>query len=177
MALCDFCGTRILFGGLKRGDLRFCSPKCSEKGLLVESSVKVPDAEVERRVREVHQGNCPKCGGPGPVDVHTSHLVYSALAFTRWSSHPEVCCLSCGRKKNLKHGLCSLLFGWWGFPFGLVITPVQVGRSLAYLLGMGVPDPSTPSPALQKVTRLNLAAGQFAKSATPGSVPQSSRSA
>ena len=26
--------------------------------------------------------------------------------------------------------LFSLLFGWWGFPFGLVITPVQIGRNL-----------------------------------------------
>jgi hypothetical protein len=32
----------------------------------------VSDDELEREVRKVHQGNCPVCNGPGPVDVHTT---------------------------------------------------------------------------------------------------------
>lgn len=160
MASCDFCGTGILFGGIKQGDLRFCSPKCAQNSGWVRQSVMLPEAEVERRAREIHQGRCPKRGGPGPVDIHTSHRVYSALAWTSWSSHPELCCRACGRKKQIKHGAFSFLLGWWGFPFGLVITPVQVGRNLAGIIGLGVPDPASPSPALKRVVRRMLAARQ-----------------
>ena len=102
------------------------------------------------KCEHLHQGNCPQCQGPGPVDIHTSHKVYSALAFTRWSSHPVMACRSCGRKQQLKHAIFSFALGWWGFPFGLVITPVQVIRNIGGMIGLGGPDPSTPSPALAR---------------------------
>ena len=162
MTACDYCGTGITFGAIKQGDLRFCSAKCAGQAGWVQAARAVPDAEVEQQVRAIHEGPCPKCQGPGPVDVYTSHRVYSALAWTSWSSHPEVCCQSCGRKKYLKHGAFSLLLGWWGFPFGLVITPVQVSRNVAGVLGIGRPDPDVPSPALTRMVRLSLAARRAA---------------
>ncbi len=158
MPACDFCGTRILFGGVSQGNLRYCNSICARDGAVAQATLTVPEAELERQVRELHQGPCPKCGGPGPVDVHTSHRVYSALAFTRWSSHPEVSCQSCGRMRQLKHAVFSFFLGWWGFPHGLIITPVQVTRNLAGLIGMGAPDPGVPSPALHKAVRLSMAA-------------------
>ena len=118
----------------------------------------VPDAELEPELRALHQGNCPKCQGPGPVDIHTSHKVYSVLVLTRYSSHPIMACQSCGRKQQLKHAAFSMLAGWWGFPFGLVITPVQIIRNIGGLTGLAGPDPSTPSPALARAVRLSLAA-------------------
>lgn len=160
MASCDFCGTSILFGGVKQRNLRFCNAKCAGSADMVQASLKIPEAEIERAVREVHQGDCPKCGGRGPVDLHTSHRVYSALAWTSWSSHPAICCRSCGIKNQLKHSVFSMLLGWWGFPFGLLITPVQIGRNLAGIIGLGAPDPDTPSPALGQTIRLTLAARQ-----------------
>lgn len=158
MKRCDFCGTSILFGAMKQGDLRFCSANCASRAEWVRASWAVPEAEVERQVREIHQGPCPKCGGEGPVDVHISHRVYSVFVLTSWSSHPEICCRSCGRKKYLKHGAFSLFLGWWGFPFGLVITPVQVVRNVGGVLGITGPDPNVPSDALNRMVRLSLAA-------------------
>jgi hypothetical protein len=157
MAQCDACGTSILFGGIKQGDLRFCGPKCAENGALVQLTQMIPEDELDRYVREVHQGACPKCGGPGPVDVHTSHRVYSALVFTSWSSRLAICCPPCGRKQQLADAAFSFFLGWWGFPFGLIITPVQVGRNLAALIGLGAPDPEAPSPALRRQIGLWLA--------------------
>jgi len=46
--------------------------------------------------------------------------------------------------------------GWWGIPWGLVLTPIQIGRNL-----FGVarpPDPSKPSAQFENIVRMNLAA-------------------
>jgi hypothetical protein len=158
MATCETCGTRIIFGGVKVGDSRYCNNDCASKDVWQAAMKFVPEAEVERETRAVHQGNCPKCKGPGPVDIHTSHMVYSALVFTRWSSHPIMACRSCGRGQQIKHALFSSVLGWWGFPFGLLITPVQVGKNLGAILGMSGPSPESPSPALTRTVHRTLAA-------------------
>ena len=157
MASCDFCGTHILFGGVKQDDLRFCNAKCAVQGDWIRKAGSIPEHEVEKRTRALHQSPCPRCAGPGPVDLHTSHRVYSALAFTKWSSHPEISCRSCGRKKQLKNGAFSLALGWWGFPFGLLLTPVQVARNLGGAVGLSGPRDDEPSPALRRIVRLTMA--------------------
>ena len=125
------------------------------------------DSELEQRVKAIHEGECPKCQGPGPVDVDTSYMVYSILVMTRWSSHPIVACQSCARKQQLKHTLYSFVTGWWGFPFGLILTPVQIIRNIGGLIGMAGPDPMTPSPALSRIVRLSLAARKKSSMAAP----------
>jgi hypothetical protein len=159
MARCDHCGTIILFGAVKRGDLRFCNAACSSFTDQDRASEAVSDQEIEDQAWELHDGDCPICGGPGPVDIRVSHRVYSAIAWTSWSSRPELCCESCGRKKFLRDGAFSFLLGWWGFPFGLVVTPVQVLRNVGGLMGRGQPDPDEPSEALRSLVRLRIAAG------------------
>jgi hypothetical protein len=49
-----------------------------------------------------------------------------------------------------------LLVGWWGFPWGLIITPVQIGRNLAGM--MRSPEDKTPPPALERIVRTTLVA-------------------
>lgn len=156
MAACAYCNTTILFGGTRRGDLRFCNAKCEAQGALANVASQLPRPEVERYTARVHGGNCPNCGGAGPVDVHTSYRVWSALALTSWSSRPVISCRRCGTKRQLGDALFSLLLGWWGFPWGVLMTPVQLGRNLLAVLHG--PDPSQPSPALEKLLRLKLAA-------------------
>ncbi|MGC8641975.1 MAG: hypothetical protein ACP5XB_19080 [Isosphaeraceae bacterium] len=176
MATCDTCETRILFGGIKSGNYRYCSDACARNSVWRAAMEKVPDDELEREVRMVHQGNCPKCHGPGPVDIHVSHKVYSALAFTRWSSHPVIACRSCGRSRQIKHAVFSMFLGWWGFPFGLVITPAQVIRNLGGILGITGPSPETPSPALARAVRLSLAARKQVGAVPPGNKPAGNNS-
>jgi hypothetical protein len=77
----------------------------------------------------------PRCSGGGPVDVHTTHEVWSAVVLTSWKSIPALSCKSCGVKRQIGALAFSGFLGWWGFPFGLILTPIQVVRNLVGMLG------------------------------------------
>lgn len=156
MAKCDSCGTTILFGGVRQGEWRFCNEQCRQQGFLLTLADQVPQDLIDEHARHTHEGECPKCQGPGPVDVHTSHRVWSALVVTSWNSRPEVCCQSCGTKAKLGGAFSSLFLGWWGFPWGILATPIQIARNLGGLASS--PDPTTPSPKLRHLIKLHLAA-------------------
>ena len=164
MKKCATCGNLILLGGKQDGALRYCNAKCQQIGALVARSRQIPPAEVQPQVMEVHQGLCPRCHGPGPVDVHVSHRVWSALYLTSWVSRSQICCASCGTRSKLLDSLYSLVLGWWGIPWGLVMTPIQIGRNL---VGLARPvDPSRPSPRLENAVRMQMAARSI-----PGAAP------
>ncbi len=131
MASCSACGTTILFGGTRDGDLRFCNAGCSRKGFLVRVASQIPPDAIRETATAIYHGRCPRCEGPGPVDVHTSYRVWSALLLTSWQSRPQISCRSCGRKSQAADAVFSLFLGWWGFPWGFLVTPVQVGRNIA----------------------------------------------
>ncbi|HEY2760888.1 MAG TPA: hypothetical protein VGI75_09095, partial [Pirellulales bacterium] len=107
------------------------------------------------QARKLHSGSCANCSGPGPVDVHTSHWVFSALIFTRWRSSSLVCCQACGSKAKWKALLSSAATGWWGFPWGLVVTPVQIIRNVNELIR--APNPAKPSAKMVNLVRSQLA--------------------
>src|SRR5438552_14364803 len=98
MAACDYCGTSILIGGKRAGNYRFCNQRCASKGALLQLASQVPADIVQQQVWSLHHGSCPVCQGPGPVDVHTSYRIYSALIVTSWRSEPRVSCRPCGVK-------------------------------------------------------------------------------
>jgi hypothetical protein len=156
MAACNACGTTILFGGTTLGEARYCNGRCAQRGQLLSISRRIPPDVVVNSVSKVFRGACPKCQGPGPVDVHISYRVWSALLMTRWQSFQHVSCRSCGVKAQLGDALFSLVLGWWGFPWGLIMTPVQITRNIAGAIKneseMG------PSPELENVVRISLAA-------------------
>jgi hypothetical protein len=152
---CAFCDTRIFFGGKREGRFTFCSEACRQGGIRLAVSHQVPDGAVTERLWAAFNGTCPECGGPGPVDVHISHRVYSAVIMTSWSSRVAVVCTPCGRKAKVRDALLSFALGWWGLPWGIVMTPLQCGRNIAGLLS--APDASRPSTRLERVVRLGLA--------------------
>lgn len=155
MASCAYCNTTILFGGRGNGGLRFCNATCEQKDALAAVASQLPASDVAAYIAQVHRGNCPKCSGPGPVDVHTSYRVWSALILTSWASRPLLGCRKCGMKQKLGDTAFSAILGWWGLPWGIIMTPVQIVRNLFSLAAP--PDPSAPSPALEKILRLHLA--------------------
>ncbi len=155
MASCSACGTTILFGGKRLGDLRFCSDKCLARGRHLAVAGQIPDAVVADLARRVHSGPCPKCNGPGPVDVYNAYSIWSALYLTSWKTEPNVACRSCGSKAQVRALLSSLVLGWWGFPWGFLMTPVQIGRNIAALRRRA--NPAEPSAELLRVARLTLA--------------------
>jgi hypothetical protein len=156
MATCGHCGTTIVFGGKKHAGLRYCNEKCREQGVLNNAAGEVPEEIVIQHALKVHAGKCPKCGGPGPVDVHTSHTVWSAVFMTQWKSKPQVCCRKCGRNAKLGDTLFCAGMGWWGFPWGIILTPIQLLRNVGGLLVS--PNPAEPSANLIHFVRLTAAA-------------------
>ncbi len=157
MAKCGYCSSTIIFGGLRTKETRtrFCNQKCYNNAVLLEVSDKIPIDVVNQQVRMVHQGLCPKCKGCGPIDVHIKFQVWSALLVTSWSNRPEISCRACGRKNQLMSAFGSLLFGWWGFPWGFIMTPVQVTRNVVGMVKG--PDNLNPSQMLEKMVRLAMA--------------------
>ena len=155
MASCDNCGTTILFGGQKVGAHRFCNDSCAANGAFMRVAEQLPADLVEQQAWNLRQAPCPVCQGPGPVDVHTSHRVYSVLVMTSWRNQPRLSCRSCGTKAKLTDTAVSFFAGWWGFPWGLIMTPVQIGRNIVGMVSAR--DGSAPSPQLQKTVRTMIA--------------------
>lgn len=156
MATCSYCNSNIIFGGVRDQELRFCNQSCQEKGVLIRLSRELPADYLEEAVQSTFNGQCPKCQGRGPVDVHTSHRVWSMLVMTSWSSRPQVCCNSCGVKSKLGDTLFSLVLGWWGFPWGIIFTPVQISRNLLGLASGGAAG--RPSEKLRTLVGIHLTA-------------------
>lgn len=154
MAKCDYCGTKIFLGGVKDQGYRFCNENCKYNGRALIAANQVPVEILDEQVRAIHQGMCPVCSGRGPVDVHTSHRVWSALLLTSWVSRPHICCVKCGRMEQIKDTLFSLFLGWWGFPWGLIVTPIQIIRNLVGMLIK--PDSSQPSRQLRRLVLIHI---------------------
>jgi hypothetical protein len=144
----------ILFGGVRAGGQVFCNDKCHQGGYVLSLAQRVPPDVLERQTGEVWRGNCPKCRGLGPVDVHRYHEVWSILVLTRWSTSQQVSCRSCAAKRQAGALAFSFVCGWWGFPWGLILTPVQVARNIVAMCSG--PDNARPSADLQKLVQVNL---------------------
>jgi hypothetical protein len=169
MARCGACNSAILFGGKRDANGRFCNQKCQAWGALLAAAKDIPEATVREQVWEIHQGLCPKCGGTGPVDVHVTHRVWSAVLLTSCKSTPEISCRSCGRKSQWTGIASSALLGWWGFPWGLVFTPIQLAKNLTAIARPA--DASTPSPQLEKMVRVRMAGNMALRSAPAAKCP------
>jgi hypothetical protein len=156
MAACSACGSTILFGGKTNGDLRFCNAKCQSKGSLVILARQLPPDLVRERTQSIYHGACPKCHGAGPVDVHVSYQIWSAVFLTSWKNTPQICCRPCGVRTQLGNAAFSLLLGWWGIPWGLIMTPVQVVRNIVAIVRGSSAD--GPSASLERTIGLALAA-------------------
>lgn len=152
---CDNCGTTIVFNGIKDSSLLFCNDKCKSKSLLLIYAKNIQQKAIDQKAQEIKNCACPKCGDAGQVGLHTSYKVWSMIFITSWRSEPQICCKSCGVKSQIFHIIKSLLFGWWGLPWGIIITPVQVLRNV---IGLFQNDNYLhPSDKLKDYIRLVLA--------------------
>jgi hypothetical protein len=78
------------------------------------------------------------------------------LVLTSWKSSPQLSCAPCGKKAKIKAAVGSFFLGWWGFPWGLIVTPIQVAKNLFGLAGNQ--SSFAPSAQLERIVRLGLAA-------------------
>ncbi len=156
MASCAYCHATIILGGKRSGDLKFCNDQCLAAGEVLRSAGNIPAEAVEAHARKLLQGLCPQCQGAGPVEVFTAYRIWSALLMTSWRNEPHVCCRSCGTRHQLRSLLISVFLGWWGIPWGVILTPVQIVRNILGLLQR--PDMNQPSRALESCARIELGA-------------------
>lgn len=156
MAKCKACGSTILVGGVRDGEARYCNEKCHGQGHLLETAAGIPEDLVRRQAMAIHAGACPKCGGSGPVDIHESFQIWSAFLITSWTTNRLTGCRRCGTRAKLTDLAASCLVGWWGIPWGIIMTPVQIARNISSLVRRQ--DPYSPSPKLARAVRLSLAA-------------------
>jgi hypothetical protein len=155
MSTCANCGETILFGGVKYGTLTFCRKRCFNNNPIVQIAVTLPEEEIQELVQKIHEGTCPICGGHGPVDIHSSCRVVSFLFATSYQTNQRISCRSCAAKANFTNGLISLLFGWWGIPWGILMTPFYLLRNF---WGLICPVSTLePSEKLKEHVRLMIA--------------------
>ncbi|MDA1053085.1 MAG: hypothetical protein O3C40_21745 [Planctomycetota bacterium] len=155
MAQCASCGTMILFGGERFGDLRFCNKACLGQSVMVNYGEEIPPEIVAQRALQIREGSCPNCNGSGPIDLQFGHTIVSVLVMTQWNTKPLLGCRSCGLTHQLKSFAICLFGGWWGFPWGLIGTPIQLIRNLAAAY-RGVP--AEPSAELRQLALAELGA-------------------
>lgn len=151
---CSGCGTRILAGGVKSQGGTWCSEQCLQKSVCRTVDNAVPADVMQSAVMATFNGNCPRCGGPGPIDVYSAtKLTGMLLMFT--IAHPQhVGCASCGRMHRLKAAGHNLLAGWWGprcFIANLFVLPWQLISAAL------IRQPTEPSPALVHLVKLDIA--------------------
>ncbi|MFT4705862.1 MAG: hypothetical protein ACI81R_003577, partial [Bradymonadia bacterium] len=70
------------------------------------------------------------------------------IFMSSWKSKQRMSCSTCPRKANAIAILGNATFVWWGFPWGILGTPVQITRNL---LGLVRPEPSQPSERLRQM--------------------------
>jgi len=162
MAQCANCGTMILFGGERFGDLRFCNTTCLGKSVMVNYGKEIPPEIVVQRAMQIRESSCPNCNGSGPVDLQFGHTIISLLVMTQYNSKPMLGCRSCGLTHQIKSFFICLFCGWWGFPWGLIGTPIQMIRNLAAAF-RGLP--AEPSPELRQLALAELGAALDRKTA------------
>lgn len=153
MATCDCCGKYYTFGGLKAGRYAFCNGTCHSRGSVLVALDEAPPGSLTDFIVAAHRSDCPSCGRPGPIDVRPSHWVWSLMVLTRWGTDHNIECAPCGRVRQAKAIGLSLLVGWWGVPFGLVFTPVQLIRNVIALMQSN----RGPSADFQRLMRLEFA--------------------
>ena len=159
MSECSNCGKFILFGGRTLDGYRYCGAGCAQRHPLLRAAERVPAQVLQQYVEQWRQGACPKCKrSTAPIDVYPHHRVHSFILMTQWSTRRQVCCRRCGRRDQLLSTLYSASLGWWGFPWGLLLTPIQVGRNVAGLLRS---TPVRASADFERVVRLQLAQRQL----------------
>lgn len=139
MTSCDSCETIIISGGVELGELRFCNEECAANYFASQAEQEIPDEIAWQQALEMANGNCPICLEAGPVGIHKAHGIWSVFIHTSVYSYELLGCASCGLRFKLKHMLAALILGWWGFPAGVLITPIQLLRTL-YELTRTLPD-------------------------------------
>jgi hypothetical protein len=157
MAKCGYCNTSILFGGVKDQGVKYYNEDCHASGYFMALANQMSPEAIERFALDLKTGACPKCSKRGvSVDVYKAHRIWSAVILSSWGSYPELSCRSCATKRQVGSILFCGVFGWWGFPRGILGTPVQIFRNF----GSMAAGPKSGKPSKLLLNHVKLMTGQ-----------------
>ncbi|MFW5784662.1 MAG: hypothetical protein ACOCW1_00635 [Chitinispirillaceae bacterium] len=156
MKRCAYCGTDILFvEGRTVDGLHFCNSRCASHAPFFPFTDQVTSDELDDFVNKIYKGNCPVCNKRGPVNFYLSHRISSALVMSSWGSRHKICCRRCGTKMLLLAMFRCFFLGWWNFPWGVIMTPVQIIRNSVEILNGYIQE--KPSGRFRRALKLKLA--------------------
>ncbi|WP_426208965.1 hypothetical protein [Massilia sp. TWP1-3-3] len=131
---CDYCGNSAKKKPLFDQGQQFCSADCLHAARISEAAVDLSAGQIGARALAMRSGACPDCGSSESViEIRYHYRVVSALYFTSYQRKSRFCCVACGRKQNFKSFLFTFFLGWWGVPFGLIMTPTYLIANLGEL--------------------------------------------
>ena len=88
-------------------------------------------SEIENYSKILRALPCPICGDTlTRLNGTVSHTVKSFIIFTSYGTEPTIACPSCLDEKNNNAIVSTALLGWWGFPWGLLKTPLYIYRNI-----------------------------------------------
>jgi hypothetical protein len=148
---CESYGVDVV-NDLNESDKLPSSPR-TRSAEVTEPKGRVTTADIYAQIEAVRNQPCPTCGGPGPLDIYHSHVACSIVVYTWWKTRTHFCCRQCARKEQAKALAICILTGWWGFPWGLFVTPWQIIRNVSGLIRSA----DQPSDELERAVRLNFA--------------------
>jgi hypothetical protein len=151
---CAGCGSRILAGGVHADHRTWCSDDCLNKSVCLGVDQLIPLELVSAAVDETFYGDCPSCGGPGPVDLYTATKLTGMLFLFTITRPQKICCAKCARIQRLQATAHNLFLGWWGVRCciaNLFVLPYQIGAAAL------TRTPKQPSPALIQAVKLGIA--------------------
>jgi hypothetical protein len=154
MPVCDYCGEGYFRRKADYGSLHFCSKKCREQGKVLEILEAIPSAAVSEQIRKARLGPCPECGADAPIEAHKSYIAGSFIIATSYKTTVHICCRRCAKRHQWEAIRATMVGGWWGLPWGLIMTPTQIIRNL---LAMRSRADGHPSWDFIRIVRLNLA--------------------
>jgi hypothetical protein len=84
--------------------------------------------ELSKKLRDLP---CPLCGDKSSkLNGTIMHTVKSFVFFSTFRKEPILGCPDCLDKKNQESIISTALFGWWGFPWGLLKTPFYIYNNI-----------------------------------------------
>src|SRR4051794_39338295 len=109
MSRCNWCGQSFYFSGRTIEGVEFCSQLCANDWTANQLIESLGQDEFDEIVRERRSGSCPKCAGPGPVDVRQSRRVLSFFYAAVSEPRRHVGCDACTRRGVRNDLLLSVL--------------------------------------------------------------------
>ncbi len=127
----------------------------AEQGQINRVTAAIPPEMLQQYISEVHRGNCPKCGAGAGQRPYLAHGLVDARDDVYEDASAGELSAPCGVKAKLSAAVSSGVFGWWAFPWGFFVTPLQIMRNVKGIFAKV--DSSWPSQQLAHLVKLDLA--------------------